>query len=111
MDFLRLTRLSPGQMSAMIWQVLLGVMAVCEKYGLELLVSDLGFQYDIRPSTPARYSLRSRNKSSDLILNASSSVTHISWADRFFFVKKDSLDSWAADIPDQFAKTGIFAFW
>ena len=109
-EFLQITKLFPGQVSAMIWQVLLGVLAVCKKYNLELFVSDLGYQYDVRPSTPARFSLRSRNKSSDLILNASSSITHISWADRFFFVKRDSLDTWASDLPDRFAMMGTTVF-
>jgi hypothetical protein len=109
LDFIRITQLSPGQMNAMIWNVLLSIDAISKKHGLEFRASDLTYQYEVRPFTSYLYTLRSRSKPCDLVFHATSDAMCMPWSDKFLFVKKDSLGAWAVDIPDKFA-AGMSSF-
>lgn len=98
-DFIKLTKYSPAQFSAMMWRVLLGVDVVSKKHDIKIALEDLAYQYDVRAQTRARFSFRSKNKLTDLIPGADATI-NTSWQDKFFFVEKSTLGDWVSFIPE-----------
>ncbi|KAK0607473.1 hypothetical protein LWI29_015596 [Acer saccharum] len=84
--------LAPGQLMPNTWRILLGLGILCERNNIQFGLGCLLHNYYLKEHLTdiGRYSLVSRNKKMDLIIDTKTNDRN--WKDTFFFVKGPPVD-------------------
>ncbi|KAK0592474.1 hypothetical protein LWI29_019771 [Acer saccharum] len=84
--------LAPGQLMPNTWRILLGLGILCERNNIQFGLGCLLHNYYLKEHLTdiGRYSLVSRNKKRDLIIDTKTNDRN--WKDKFFFVKGPPVD-------------------
>ncbi|KAK0592937.1 hypothetical protein LWI29_028019 [Acer saccharum] len=84
--------LAPGQLMPNTWRILLGLGILCERNGVQFGLGCLLHNYYLKEhlTDTGRYSLVSRNKKRDLIIDTKTNDRN--WKDTFFFTKGPPVD-------------------
>ena len=84
--------LAPGQLMPNTWRILLGLGILCERNNIQFGLGCLLHNYYLKEhlTDVGRYSLVSRNKKMDLIIDTKTNDRN--WKDTFFFVRGPPVD-------------------
>ena len=102
-EFFKITKLCFPQLMPMGWRLLISLISLNQKYGLNIGIPEIAYVYILRTHGSSRFVFHRKSDKKALIVTLS--LTEPEWRSRFFFVKRSSIPD-GESLPIPWVKKG-----